>query len=70
MTISRTFWTKFLSVIFIVLLLLEAIDTRVSKVLHLWLCIMSPPVVLKLIIGGFISFLDRNAILIRRFIGG
>lgn len=31
MTISRTFWTKFFSVILIVLLLLEAIETRPPK---------------------------------------
>ena len=48
MTISRTFWMKFLSVVLIVLLLLEAIDSRVSKetLPYSWLCIMSVPVVL------------------------
>ena len=67
MAISRPFWTKFLSVIFIVLLLLEAIETRVSTIfVTLYYVAACGP--LKLIIGRFISFLDRNAILLRVFI--
>lgn len=62
MTISRTFWMKFLSVILIVLLLLEAIETRVSTKIFVVLYHVSACGPFELIRGKFISFLDRNII--------
>ena len=63
MTISRTFWMKFLSVVLIIIVVLENTETRVSIAVSLYRVTACGP--FNLSKNDFISFLDRNIILLR-----